>query len=306
MVNPEIGLTKYVSGYFISVPLCGLCPRNQMLSESVCFQRSICRKSGRDPALHDVEDVLVEISSFPALGPLVRNSLGEIVWRSSLRQTAQGILTAGPTKAIRYGFDKIKKKLSGGSEPPSARIIRPTLSPDEIYKLEMLKEKRRLEEGEIGKKEPHSTKRVPDSHRKGDSTGQLLGGGEVQVEGDQEHESHPPNLSDLDVPFGLKRRLQESPQPTHSKGFITFTVRGQEEALLQPKPNAKGASTIPNIPPILTHELMEPILKASNPNQPQQTTSQVEKGQGPTMRKTLPPSHQPTPTSPKAPRGTTT
>eukprot|EP00301_Raphidiophrys_heterophryoidea_P024730 c8121_g1_i2.p2 GENE.c8121_g1_i2~~c8121_g1_i2.p2 ORF type:complete len:160 (+),score=32.99 c8121_g1_i2:623-1102(+) len=50
-------------------------------------------------------------ASAQLLGSHVRGKISQIVWRTSWGQTAKGVATAGPVKAVRYALGKIAKAL---------------------------------------------------------------------------------------------------------------------------------------------------------------------------------------------------
>ena len=77
-----------------------------------CCQRSLARRIRHDPRVSDVEDAMVELSHYPNVSPYVRKSIAEVVRGSSILQTAQGVLSAGVIRSIKYGFEKIMKKVT--------------------------------------------------------------------------------------------------------------------------------------------------------------------------------------------------
>ncbi|CAG7727823.1 unnamed protein product [Allacma fusca] len=76
------------------------------------IQRSLARRIYRDPKFTDVEDAMVELSHVSNLSPYIRKSVAEVVWGSSITQTLQGILSAGVIRSIKYGFEKVMKKVT--------------------------------------------------------------------------------------------------------------------------------------------------------------------------------------------------
>jgi translocator assembly and maintenance protein 41 len=88
------------------------------------IQRSLARRIYRDPKVSDVEDAMVELSHVSNLSPYIRKSIAEVVWGSSILQTLQGILSAGVTRSIKYGLEKVKKKLNAkGSDSGQSEIV---------------------------------------------------------------------------------------------------------------------------------------------------------------------------------------
>jgi hypothetical protein len=63
----------------------------------------------RDPRLYDVEEVMAELSYLPTIRHYIRLAITDVVYKSSVRQTIQGILSAGFIKSTRYAFQKLQK-----------------------------------------------------------------------------------------------------------------------------------------------------------------------------------------------------
>lgn len=59
----------------------------------------------------DTEDVLRAIAYDPDSSTVVEHCINDIVWKSSVRQSLKGILTAGLTKSLKYSGRKITKML---------------------------------------------------------------------------------------------------------------------------------------------------------------------------------------------------
>lgn len=59
----------------------------------------------------DTEDIMGAVSHDPDVNIIVENALRQIVSSSSIRQSLKGILTAGPTKAVVYCYNKVQKML---------------------------------------------------------------------------------------------------------------------------------------------------------------------------------------------------
>ncbi|KAG9509101.1 Phosphatidate cytidylyltransferase, mitochondrial, partial [Fragariocoptes setiger] len=57
----------------------------------------------------DLDDVLMAVSESFYYERYVRKAISDITRKSSISQSLKGILTAGPSKSIRYGWHKIKK-----------------------------------------------------------------------------------------------------------------------------------------------------------------------------------------------------
>ena len=77
---------------------------------------------------------MVELSHYPNVSPYVRKSIAEVVRGSSILQTAQGVLSAGVIRAIKYGFEKIMKKVTAKREvveQPLEANNQPLLPPPE-------------------------------------------------------------------------------------------------------------------------------------------------------------------------------
>lgn len=75
-------------------------------------QRQLVRyfnKLGR--VRRDTEEVLLTMSHDPDIGVPLNNILRKIVWKSSIRQSLKGIVTAGITKSVRYSSRKVFKRL---------------------------------------------------------------------------------------------------------------------------------------------------------------------------------------------------
>lgn len=77
------------------------------------LQISLCRQLFRDPRLCDIEEIMAEISYFPGLRGLIRAAVRDTVWGSSIRQTIQGLMTAGLGRSWQYAKEKLRKGRDG-------------------------------------------------------------------------------------------------------------------------------------------------------------------------------------------------
>lgn len=74
--------------------------------------RGIVREWNRGKYRQDTEDVLRAVSYSPDYRDIVRKSLEDIVWRSSITQSLKNIPTAGLFKSLRYSYAKALKTFS--------------------------------------------------------------------------------------------------------------------------------------------------------------------------------------------------
>lgn len=74
-------------------------------------QKSLTRFWNRGNFRQDTEDVLRAIAYDPDCSFVVEQCIKDIVWRSSVRQSLKGILTAGLLKSVKYSSKKIVKML---------------------------------------------------------------------------------------------------------------------------------------------------------------------------------------------------
>lgn len=72
-------------------------------------QKGIVRYWNRGNFQQDTEDVLRAVAYDPYCGEVVKNSVKNIVWKSSISQSLKGIATAGFIKSIKYGGRKLLK-----------------------------------------------------------------------------------------------------------------------------------------------------------------------------------------------------
>ncbi|XP_050307469.1 phosphatidate cytidylyltransferase, mitochondrial [Anthonomus grandis grandis] len=72
-------------------------------------QKLLTRYWNKGNFRQDTEDVLRAIAYDPDCGMIVSQRINEIVWKSSVRQSLKGILTAGVFKSLQYSSRKIKK-----------------------------------------------------------------------------------------------------------------------------------------------------------------------------------------------------
>ncbi|XP_022919091.1 phosphatidate cytidylyltransferase, mitochondrial [Onthophagus taurus] len=72
-------------------------------------QIALTRYWNRGNFRQDTEDVLRAVAYDPDCNVLVRQCIDDIVWKSSIRQSLKGILTAGIWKSVRYSSRKIAK-----------------------------------------------------------------------------------------------------------------------------------------------------------------------------------------------------
>ncbi|XP_030758431.1 phosphatidate cytidylyltransferase, mitochondrial [Sitophilus oryzae] len=75
-------------------------------------QKALTRYWNKGNFRQDTEDVLRAIAYDPDCGTIVSQRINEIVWKSSVRQSIKGILTAGLFKSIKYSSRKVKKMLN--------------------------------------------------------------------------------------------------------------------------------------------------------------------------------------------------
>lgn len=75
-------------------------------------QKALTRFWNRGTLRQDTEDVLRAIAYDPDCDVIVQQCINDIVWRSSVRQSLKGVLTAGLFKSIKYSGRKIKKMFS--------------------------------------------------------------------------------------------------------------------------------------------------------------------------------------------------
>lgn len=74
-------------------------------------QKAITRFWNRGSVGQDTEDVLRAIAYDLDCGAIVDQCIKDIVWRSSVRQSMKGILTAGVVKSVKYSSKKIYKMI---------------------------------------------------------------------------------------------------------------------------------------------------------------------------------------------------
>lgn len=74
-------------------------------------QKAITRFWNRGTVAQDTEDVLRAIAYDPDCGTMVEHSINDIVWKSSIRQSLKGVLTAGVVKSLKYSSSKIYKMM---------------------------------------------------------------------------------------------------------------------------------------------------------------------------------------------------
>ncbi len=75
------------------------------------MQEFLVREWNRDGRWYDVEDVLRSVAYDRDCDKLIESCLKFIVMQPAIVQAAKGILTAGPTKTIRYSSKKVMKML---------------------------------------------------------------------------------------------------------------------------------------------------------------------------------------------------
>lgn len=78
-----------------------------LLPKSLMFQ--LVNAHSVDGRHRDTEEVLRSLSNDTECRNVVQSCLSSIVRKSSISQTAKGILTAGLIKSLRYGLSKVKK-----------------------------------------------------------------------------------------------------------------------------------------------------------------------------------------------------
>lgn len=74
-------------------------------------QKALTRFWNRGNFKQDTEDVLRGIAYDPDCSAVVEQCINEIVWKSSIRQSLKGLLTAGIFKSVKYSGQKIVKML---------------------------------------------------------------------------------------------------------------------------------------------------------------------------------------------------
>ncbi|KAL3266960.1 hypothetical protein HHI36_011109 [Cryptolaemus montrouzieri] len=74
-------------------------------------QKALTRLWNRGSLRQDTEDVLRAIAYDPDCNEIVLKCLSDIVWKSSISQSAKGIATAGLLKSVQYSFRKIVKMM---------------------------------------------------------------------------------------------------------------------------------------------------------------------------------------------------
>lgn len=72
-------------------------------------QKALTRFWNRGVIRQDTEDALRAIAYDPECGVIVEQCINDIVWKSSVRQSLKGILTAGVIKSVKYSSRKIYK-----------------------------------------------------------------------------------------------------------------------------------------------------------------------------------------------------
>jgi len=78
-----------------------------LLPKSLMFQ--LVNKRTADGRHRDTEKVLRSLANDTECRNVVQSCVSAIVRRSSVSQTAKGLLTAGPIKSLRYGMSKLRK-----------------------------------------------------------------------------------------------------------------------------------------------------------------------------------------------------
>lgn len=75
-------------------------------------QKALTRFWNRGVHRQDTEDVLRAIAYVSDCGAIVEQCINDIVWKSSVRQSLKGILTAGALKTIKYSSQKVVKMIT--------------------------------------------------------------------------------------------------------------------------------------------------------------------------------------------------
>ncbi|CAL8092022.1 unnamed protein product [Orchesella dallaii] len=96
-----------------------------LMTLPVPLQISLAKQHCRDPRFYDIEDIMAELSYLPDLRLHIRAAISEIVRAASIRQTLQGVLTAGVFKSILYAKDKLKKGVEGRRKAPVPSLPSP-------------------------------------------------------------------------------------------------------------------------------------------------------------------------------------
>lgn len=74
----------------------------------------------------DVEQCLADLSYLPHLNFFIRKAISEVVRRSSLKQTVQGIFSAGVGRSILYALEKLRKGVLKKKEKPVVPFVPPS------------------------------------------------------------------------------------------------------------------------------------------------------------------------------------
>jgi len=88
-----------------------LCISQSYYYKYLCLslQLKLARQLLREPRLYDIEETMAELSYLMCLRTSVRLAVSELVFGSSVRQTLQGVLSAGVVKSVKYAYLKLQK-----------------------------------------------------------------------------------------------------------------------------------------------------------------------------------------------------
>lgn len=80
------------------------------------IQIKLARKLKYNLSHHDLEEVIYNLShSDSHIDKHVLQTMSKIVATSSIKQTIQGLFSAGIVKSVYYGFEKIMKRFGAGA-----------------------------------------------------------------------------------------------------------------------------------------------------------------------------------------------
>ncbi|ODN01670.1 Phosphatidate cytidylyltransferase, mitochondrial [Orchesella cincta] len=140
LVN-ETGIAKYTENGLVIQDTSPSVRFKLLMSLPNPLQISLAQQHCRDPRFFDIEEIMAELSYLPYLRLYIRTAISDVVRGASLLQTFQGILTAGVFKSIKYGLDKLKKRVQRKPSPPQELLPPPDVqqSEDKIRLIFQLK-----------------------------------------------------------------------------------------------------------------------------------------------------------------------